>query len=118
MSRAALLATVESLGEETMNLKLPGERWRIAGILKHVASADWWYLDRLGMAFPGKQLPSETGERLEKMRTHMVYILPSLAESKLVVGIVGEFWSPRKLLARAVWHERDHTFHIRKFLKL
>jgi len=118
MSRADLLLTVEGLGEETMNLKLPGERWSIAGILKHVASADWWYLDRLGMAFPSDQLPSEPGERLDKVRTHMVDILPSLAGSKLVVGIEGEFWSPRKLLRRAVWHERDHTFHIRKLMKL
>lgn len=118
MSRADLLSIVEGLGEETMNLKLPGERWSIAGILKHVASADWWYLDRLGMAFPGDQLPSEPGERLNMVRTHMVDILPSLAGSKLVVGIEGEFWSPRKLLRRAVWHERDHTFHIRKLLKL
>jgi hypothetical protein len=118
MSRADLLSTVEGLGEETMSLKLPGERWSIAGILKHVASADWWYLDRLGMAFPSDQIPSEPGERLNMVRTHMVDILPSLAESKLVVGIEGEFWSPRKLLRRAVWHERDHTFHIRKLLKL
>ena len=118
MSRADLLSTVEGLGEETMSLKLPGERWSIAGILKHVASAEWWYLDRLGMAFPSDQLPSEPGGRLDKVRTHMVDILPSLAESELVVGIEGEFWSPRKLLRRAVWHERDHTSHIRKLLKL
>jgi hypothetical protein len=70
------------------------------------------------MAFPGDQLPSEPGERLDMVRTQMVEILPSLAESKLVVGIEGEFWSPRKLLRRAVWHERDHTFHIRNLLKL
>ena len=118
MSRADLLSTVEVLGEETMNLKLPGERWSIAGILKHVVSAELWYLDRLGMAFPSDQLPSGPGERLDKVRTHMVDILPSLAGSKLVLGIEGEFWSPRKLLRRAAWHERDHTFHIRKLLKL
>ncbi len=70
------------------------------------------------MAFPGDQLPSKSGERLDMVRSHMVDILPSLAESKLVVGIEGEFWSPRKLLRRAVWHERDHTFHTRKLLKL
>jgi hypothetical protein len=26
----------------------------------------------------------------------------------------GELWSPRKLLRRAIWHERDHTEHILK----
>ena len=31
MSRADLLSTVEGLGEETMNLNLPCERWSIAG---------------------------------------------------------------------------------------
>lgn len=104
MSRADLLTTVEGLGKERMNLKQPGERWSNAGILKHVASADWWYLDHLGMAFPRDQLPSDPGERLDKVRAHMVPILPSLAGSKLVVGIDGEFWSPPKLLRHAVWH--------------
>ena len=37
---------------------------------------------------------------------------------KFIIGVKnnveGEFWSPRKLLRRAVWHERDHTVHIRK----
>ena len=27
-----------------------------------------------------------------------------------------EFWSARKVLRRAVWHERDHIFHIQKLL--
>ncbi len=31
-----------------------------------------------------------------------------------VAGVVGEFWSPRKLLLRAIRHERDHTAHIQK----
>jgi hypothetical protein len=118
MSRADLLTAIKGLGKERMNLKLPGEWWNIAGILKHVASADWWYLDRLGMAVPSNQLPSKPGKWLDKVRAHMVNILPGLAGSILVVGIDGEFWSPRKLLRRAVWHERDHTFHIRKLLKL
>ena len=43
MSWIDLLSIVKGTSEETMNLKLPGERWSIGGILKHVASADWWY---------------------------------------------------------------------------
>jgi hypothetical protein len=35
-----------------------------------------------------------------------------------VVGLEGEFWSPRKLLRRAVWHERDHSQHIRQLCAL
>jgi hypothetical protein len=55
MSRADLLSTVDDLGQDSLNFKPPGEKWSIGGILKYVASADWWYLDRLGMAFPGDQ---------------------------------------------------------------
>lgn len=116
--REDLLSTVKDLSNEKLIKKLPGERWTIAGILKHVASADWWYLDRLGMAFPSDQLPSEPVDRLDEVRSYMVEVLPSLTGSKLVVGIDGEFWSPRKLMRRAAWHDRDHTFHIKKLINL
>jgi hypothetical protein len=52
----------------------------------------------------------------QKVRAHLISALPDLAASNAVVGIDGEFWSPRKLLRRAVWHERDHTAHILKLL--
>ena len=55
-------------------------------------------------------------QRLEQVRSHLVEILPGLVGSTQVVGISGEFWSPRKLLRRAVWHEYDHLAHIRKLL--
>ena len=35
---------------------------------------------------------------------------------KQVIGVDGEFWSPRKVLRRALWHERDHMEHIKKLL--
>lgn len=114
--RTDLLSSVTGLNPETLNFKQIGERWSIAGILNHVANADWWYLDRLGLAFPREELPSEPSERLEKVRRQLLSVLPDLAASNLVVGIDGEFWSPRKLLRRAVWHERDHTAHIHKLL--
>jgi hypothetical protein len=50
------------------------------------------------------------------VRSNLEYILPGLAGSTLVVGMSGEFWSPRKVLRRAVWHELDHIAHIRKLL--
>jgi hypothetical protein len=30
----------------------------------------------------------------------------------------GEFWSPRKALRRALWHERDHIDHINKLIAM
>ena len=115
-SRADLLATVAGLGEHKLNQSYPGERWSIAGILKHIAGAEWWYLDRLGLAFPRSEVPERPYERLEKVRGHFTQLLPALADASQVVGVSGEFWSPRKVLRRAAWHELDHIDHIRKLL--
>jgi predicted RNase H-like HicB family nuclease len=115
-SRADLLSVVSGLDQQTLDKKYPNERWNIAGIVRHVAGAEWWYLDRLGLAFPRSVLHDDMYERLAKVRTYFNDILPTLAGSLRVVGTDAEFWSPRKLLRRAVWHERDHTQHIRKLL--
>ena len=50
--RADLLAVVAGLSNEKLEHAYPGERWSITGILKHIGGAEWWYLDRLGLAFP------------------------------------------------------------------
>ena len=115
-SRADLLAIVNPLSPEKLAQTYPGERWSIAGILKHIAGAEWWYLDRLGLAFPRAEVPDDPFQRLEKVRSHLNQVLPTLAGVEQVVGTDGEFWSPRKLLRRAAWHELDHIFHIRKLL--
>jgi hypothetical protein len=116
MSRMELMQTVKDLSPTGLDEKRPGERWSIAGILGHVGGAEWWYMDRLGLAFPREQVPEDPFERLKAVRTHLLKALPSLVDSQQVVGINGEFWSPRKLLRRAVWHERDHSEHIVKLL--
>jgi len=115
-TRADVLETVKDLSPEKLNATYPNERWSIAGILKHIGGAEWWYLNRLGLAFPRLEVPQDPFERLEKVRSRLEEILPELAGSKQVVGIDGEFWSPRKMLRRAVWHERDHNTHIRKLI--
>jgi hypothetical protein len=114
--REALLQTVGHLSREVLDRTHPGERWSISGILNHIGSADWWYQDRLGLVFVREDVPSEPFPRLEKVRSNLVQVLPGLAGSRQVVGVGGEFWSPRKLLRRAVWHEYDHIAHIRKLL--
>ncbi len=115
-SRDDLLKSVLDLSPEKRDATYPGERWSINGILGHVGGAEWWYLDRLGLAFPREQLPEEPQTRLEKVRKHFASALYTLGGVKQVIGVDGEFWSPRKLLRRALWHERDHTEHIHKLL--
>lgn len=114
--RAELLNAVGNLSLETLDRTYPNQRWSIAGILKHIGGAEWWYQDRLGLAFPRQAVPDEPFERLAKVRSNLVENLPELVGSMKVVGLEGEFWSPRKLLRRAVWHEYDHIAHIRKLL--
>ena len=114
ISRKDLLSSVNGLTEDQLNSKSPGERWSIAGILTHVADAEWWYLDRLDTAHLLEEISQEPIKRLTKVRERLLSILPRLVDSAQVVGADGEFWSPRKLLRRALWHERDHTIHIRK----
>ena len=115
-SRSDLLATVANLSEDKLSQSYAGERWNILGILKHIAGAEWWYLDRLGLAFPRNEVPGQPFARLEKVRGHFIQVLPSLAGIQQVTGVSGEFWSPRKILRRAAWHELDHIAHIQKLL--
>ena len=114
--REDLLNTVGNLSTEILERTYPQERWSIAGILNHIGGAEWWYLDRLGLAFARAEVPEAPFERLPKVRERLIEILPGLVGSKQVVGVSGEFWSPRKLLRRAVWHEYDHITHICKLL--
>lgn len=114
--REDLLQVVGNLSHEILERTYPEERWNIAGIMKHIGGAEWWYMDRLGLAFPREDVPEDPFERLTKVRARLLEILPELSGSKQVVGVSGELWSPRKLLRRAVWHECDHIAHIRKLI--
>jgi hypothetical protein len=117
-SRADLLALVDGLAAEALEVKKPGERWSIGGILGHVGGAEWWYLDRLDLAGLSRgEVPREPFARLAATRARLEGVLPTLAgRADLVRGKDGEFWSPRKLLRRALWHERDHWMHISRLL--
>jgi len=117
-SRQDLLQTVDGLSGEKLSETYDGERWSISGILKHIGGGEWFYQERIGFPFPEREddLPEDPMERLETVRSHFVSLLPKLEGTNHVIGLEGEFWSPRKALRRAAWHERDHTEHIRKLL--
>jgi hypothetical protein len=117
-SRADLLDLVKGLSAEKLAETYPNERWPIHGILKHIGGAEWWYQERIGYPFPKDEndVPKDPFERLTVDRDHFNSLLPRLEGMNKVIGIEGEIWSPRKVLRRAIWHERDHTEHIRKLL--
>jgi hypothetical protein len=115
-TRHDLLQIVGDLTPQQLEAEYLGERWNIAGILRHVGGAEWWYLDRLGFGIPREDVPEDSFSRLRQVRACLEEVLPRLAGVNQVLGVDGEFWSPRKLLRRAAWHERDHTTHILKLL--
>ncbi len=118
-SRADLLNIVKGLSAEKLEQTYPDERWNINGILKHIGGAEWWYQERIGYPFPEDEenVPTDPFERLAVVRNHFNSLLPTLDGVNKVVGLEGEIWSPRKVLRRALWHERDHTEHIRKLVE-
>ncbi len=116
-TRQELEQVLDGLSEDDLHKELSGEEWPIVGILNHVALAEQWYFDRMGIALPTRELPTDPLDRLMKVRDHTLTNLSSLATRIGVVALSGETWSARKVMRRTLWHERDHTDHISK-LKL
>lgn len=113
--RAELLSAAGGLTPAQLAESHPGERWSIGGILAHVASSQVWLLERIDRAGISRaSLPDEPLERLGLALARLEEALPTLAGLEYVTGKEGEFWSPRKVLRRAIWHELDHAGHIRK----
>lgn len=118
-SRADLLQLVSELSPAELEQTFEGERWPIRGILGHVANAEFWYLDRLGLAdITGRELARDAFERLSQVRGKMELALPGLVGIEEVREVDGEKWSARKILRRAMWHEMDHIQHIVRLMTL
>ena len=116
-SRADLLDLLAPYPDARLDAAQPGERWSLRGILAHIATAEWWYLDRFGLAQAARSdLPKSPRERLDLVRAWLVAGLPQLEGSLQVFGKDGELWSPRKFLRRCLWHELDHIGHIARLL--
>jgi uncharacterized damage-inducible protein DinB len=113
-ARKDLMAETQNLTQEQLEREHSGERWPIAGVLGHLARAELWYLDRIGLGFARAQLAEEPFQALAQVREHLRTSLPAFAGRTGAVALSGEVWTPRKVLRRCLWHERDHTEHIRK----
>jgi predicted RNase H-like HicB family nuclease len=117
MNRGELSVVTDGLAEDILLRTIPGEvQTNLRGILNHIGTAEWWYWDRLGMIFPREKRPRETRELLAVIRDFTMTHLSDLMGSDLKTVRSGETWSPRKLLRRAIWHERAHTVQIIRYL--
>jgi predicted RNase H-like HicB family nuclease len=113
-----LAVVLDDFNAEAMGQSFPNERWTIAGVIEHIARAEWWYLDRLGLAFPQAEMPSDPIEAVMAVHQYMLSSLDALVERSGVVTIRGEAWSSRKVLRRTLWHRRDHHEHLLKLRKM
>lgn len=118
-SQSDLESQLKPLTRNQLEQKFAGERWSIEGVVRHVANANWWYLDRLGLAGIDLKMTSNNSiERMSQVQDELHRVLPTLVNKPLNIEMDGETWSPRKVLRRAIWHMRDHFFHIERLLTL
>lgn len=116
-SRRDLTGLTRELPAERLDKEIPGEKWSIRGILDHVATTELWLLDRLSiLAAESTTLPEDIFRRMEATRNIFERSLREMEGNALVNGKDGTFWSPRKVLRRAAWHEVDHINHIFRLL--
>lgn len=112
-TRQDLLKVVEALPDERLYQSIPGEVYNtIAGIFDHIARAENWYLSQLDLALDRSTLPDDPLDKLGVVRAHTRTQLVKLIGDERITKDRGEFWSARKVLRRALWHEQDHTQHI------
>ena len=112
-SRLDLLETVRPLSREMLHEPIAGEaRDTIAGILDHVAVAENWYLGQLDLGLARSSLPEDPMEKLGVVRANARARLATLINHDETTTRCDETWSARKIVRRALWHERDHTQHI------
>ncbi len=113
--REELLAGVGTLSKKLLERQLPNQRWNIYGIMKHIANAENWYLDRLAYTtLSRKDIPTSPIEHLELTQAVIERIFLKFENEDRVFGKDGEFWSCRKILRRTLWHQRDHIEHIKQ----
>ncbi len=113
-NRADLLDSIAGLRPEDLAREIE-DGWSINTILLHVGRGEWWYMDRLDLAFPKEDRPNEPLACLDKVRSYFKTVLLTVVNDDRLTEAEYEIWSPRKMLRRALWHERDHLEHIQKF---
>ncbi|MDH4155939.1 MAG: hypothetical protein OEW00_01505 [candidate division Zixibacteria bacterium] len=117
-TRQDLISVISRISPEQMDRPIEAEvRGCLRRVIRHVASAEWWYCDRLDLAFDWEEMPSDTLSSLERTRAHFLTLLPRLVGDERLVEKRNEKWSARKLARRALWHEIVHTRQIERYLR-
>lgn len=115
--RDELMAGLSTIEQDVLEKEWPGQRWNIIGIAKHVANAEFWYLQRLDLtSLKREDLAQDMEERLAQTAVMIEQQFPNFVGKVRVAGAQGEIWSYRKLVRRTLWHQRDHIEHIKELV--
>lgn len=122
-SRRDLLAAVHALGRRRWSERPGGGARTVEEILRHVGTAEWWYMSRI-VHFPRPkdgEYPDDAELLLAWIRRHVAERLRALSDQERTRIVVpdaasGERWSARKVLRRLVYHELYHVKQLRKLL--
>jgi uncharacterized damage-inducible protein DinB len=116
-TRQDLLDLIRSTPQDQLTKAIVGEvRGSIIGILKHIAGAENWYFEQLGLGLEQTPLPADPLEMLAVVRANTRARLATLVGDERVTRDCDELWSARKVVRRTLWHERDHTQQIVRWL--
>jgi len=114
-TRYDLLSVLQTISPQQLTQPIPGEaRGSIAGILNHIGGAENWYFWQLGLGMG--VLPEDPFEKIGVVRSNTREQLVKLVSDERMIQNSDELWSGRKIVRRALWHERDHTQHILQLL--
>lgn len=113
LAQAELLDACLGVAEADMDRRLPGEERSINDILRHVSTGENWYLDHFELAHPAVWEMADPLGRLLLARQQLLDVLPHLIDDERVLMVNGELWSPRKVVRRALWHQREHAAQVR-----
>ncbi len=116
-SRQDLLRLVGSILPDSLTRQENDPNWNtLDGLMGHLWETENTILGAMGSALELTAMPSDGVGRLQAVRARLQMMLPQWAESEIEREVMGEKWSPRKVLRRALWHEREHTRQLEKLI--
>lgn len=95
-----------------------GEPVTLAGVIKHVAEMDRYYLGSLGLG-EASPLPADTAEAVRTTFREVADLIesPFISENRRLSDGDSEDWTPMKFLRRRTGHIREHEPEIAQLLR-
>jgi len=118
--RADTVRLIETLPRKALDWSRPRQQRTIREHLYHLARAERWYLERLGLKpLPTMGTARNPLTRLARVRSLVGWRLMRLTpeECARIIETDGQWWSARKMLGRFLYHERYHLRSIARIVR-